>query len=100
LSDHPATAAAGSGCRLTKPSRVIAAFGTLTDDATIEDLDAWESETLDPPPFFEVGPYFHADAGTSLIAVLELPEPGKCVIVGLGYDNNQVHHPRRSRGDG
>jgi pyrimidine-specific ribonucleoside hydrolase len=65
-------------------------FGRLTDGATIEDLEAWWMDGLEQPPFLEVGPYFFADAGSSLIATLEFAEPATYVILGLDFGSNQL----------
>jgi len=70
------------------PGPAVLVFGWLVDDATLEDLDAWDS--LEQPPFLELGPTLFAEGRSETVTTVELEGPQSYVVVGLDIDGNEV----------
>ena len=59
----------------------VVVFGWLIGDATLADLDAWDS--IEQPPFLDVAGFMSASPNSSALAVIELTEPGMNIAIGL-----------------
>ena len=57
------------------------AIGWLIDDATAEDMDAWEG--LDQPPFYELESFVFAPPGIDTIVGVTINAPHEYLLVGL-----------------
>lgn len=84
--DLPATLPLGSlvlGFENESTQQAAAVVGWLTGDATLEDLDAWES--VQQPPFVELAGFAGGPGGSASVSPVEFTVEGEHVLVGLTF---------------
>jgi inosine-uridine nucleoside N-ribohydrolase len=90
-SDVPSELQAGEYVvRLTSSAEGDAgvAFGWLIDDATPEDMDAWEG--ISQPPFYELESFVYVAPGADLITTVSMSAPQEYLLVGLDVAGNEA----------
>lgn len=70
------------------PQLAVLVVGRLTGDATLADLDAWDS--IAQPPFLDLDGVVMAEPGASMLGVVEPTTAGEHVIAGLAVAPDSV----------
>ena len=90
--DAPAALPAGTyAVAMTNDSdqSALTAIGWLTGDATLDDLDAWES--VEQPPFLEVAGFVAAEPGASETRVITIDQVGQNIVMGLTFEPDSAN---------